>query len=98
MFRKNRSRFDGLAEGISDAETQIQPGKKHVGRLCAIRIKPHRCEGGRRTFGVAHCHLREVLPGGTISGVPSIKMATSSISSSSRVVTAGLPHVFSASC
>ena len=32
--------------------------------------------------------------GGTISGVPSIKMATSSISSSSRVVTAGLPNVF----
>ena len=31
---------------------------------------------------------------GTISGVPSITMATSSISSSSRVATAGRPHVF----
>jgi hypothetical protein len=28
MFRKDRSRFDRLAEGISDAETQIQPDKK----------------------------------------------------------------------
>ena len=35
---------------------------------------------------------------GTISGVPSIKMATSSTSSSSRVATAGLPNALSASC
>ena len=35
---------------------------------------------------------------GAISGVPSIKMATSSISLSSRVATAGLPDTFSASC
>ena len=32
---------------------------------------------------------------GTISGAPSIKMATSSIDSSSRIATAGLPHAFS---
>ena len=36
--------------------------------------------------------------GDAISGVPSIKMATSSISSSSRVATVGLPHAFFASC
>ena len=35
---------------------------------------------------------------GAISGVPSIEMAMSSISSSSRVTTAELPHAFSASC
>ena len=35
---------------------------------------------------------------GAISGVPSIKMVTSSISSSSRVATVGRLHAFSASC
>ena len=35
---------------------------------------------------------------GTISGVPSIKVATSLTSSSSRVATAGLPNALSASC
>ena len=43
-------------------------------------------------------HLDEVfITSGALSGVPSITMAMSSISSSSRVVTAGLPHAFFAS-